>query len=657
MQTDVEIGVEKPPPDTEDAALSIRLVGPLCVLRQGCPVVLPKSRKVRALIAYLALAERPVGRSRLCELLGNTASDPRGELRGYLTSMRSVLDRPDRPRVIAKDDMVSLDLADAEIDAVQMERAVRKGLDRVDTDDLIRLADHCTGDFVEGLCLGRSPDLGTWLASQREHCRNTQAAILEHLIRRLPPGDTQSIRLAQKWVGIEPDDKRAHDALRDCSRAARATVRTVAAARRPGGALGTAAHEAEAETRAAGADRTPPARPGISVAIMPFQDDRAPANHAGLGSGFTRDIITRLARMRSITVIAQGSVFALTESGTDPAAAARALNVDYVATGRILRHRDRVLIGVELSDAWSSGILWSESYALPKDLPETETFELLDLVGDKLVATLHNQIEFAEMKRAVLRPPNSVDAWDCYHRGLWHMYRFTRAENDRAQLRFRQAVEADPTFARAHAGLSFTHWQSAFQCWNDNLQEMDLARTAAEKSLMADALDPSAHLAMGRALWLSGEQTTAIGELEQAVSLSPGFAAAHYALAFVQAQSGDPGSAIRASDRSRALSPYDPLLFGMLGSKAIAYVRLDRFSEAADLAIQAAKRPNAHLLIKPIAALSLALAGRIEEARAIGAEIRTSRPGYTVDTFLSSYKFAADAEARFRSVAGMIGFD
>jgi hypothetical protein len=95
-----------------------------------------------------------------------------------------------------------------------------------------------------------------------------------------------------------------------------------------------------------------------------------------------------------------------------------------------------------------------------------------------------------ERNRAVLKPPDSLDAWEAYHRGLWHMYRFDKTENDRARHFFEMAIRLDPTFSRAHAGLSFTHWQSAFQGWAERKPEVERAYAAAGQSLMADDRDP-----------------------------------------------------------------------------------------------------------------------------------------------------------------------
>ena len=97
------------------------------------------------------------------------------------------------------------------------------------------------------------------------------------------------------------------------------------------------------------------------------------------------------------------------------------------------------------------------------------------------------------------------------------MYRFNRADNERAQHFFETAVRLDPTFARAHAGLSFTHWQGAFQGWSERQPAIERAYEEAGRSLMADERDPAAHWAMGRALWLRGTHDQALTELERAI--------------------------------------------------------------------------------------------------------------------------------------------
>jgi hypothetical protein len=99
------------------------------------------------------------------------------------------------------------------------------------------------------------------------------------------------------------------------------------------------------------------------------------------------------------------------------------------------------------------------------------------------------------------------------------------------------------------------------------------------------------------------------------------------------------------------LSPFDPLLFGMLGARAMALVRLGRFDDAAEWGMKAAARPNAHAHIQAIAAYTLALAGRHVEAQSYLGTIRKTLPQYTVNDFLSAMQFDAAGAALFGEAA------
>jgi tetratricopeptide (TPR) repeat protein len=178
---------------------------------------------------------------------------------------------------------------------------------------------------------------------------------------------------------------------------------------------------------------------------------------------------------------------------------------------------------------------------------------------------------------------------------------------------------------------------------------------AATQSLLIDERDPAAHWAMGRALWLGRRDDRSIEALGRAVDLSPNFALGHYALAFVNAQTGDPRAAIASADESRRLSPFDPLLFGMLAARAMALVRLGRLDEAAEWAVKAARRPNAHPHIDAIAAFCLALAGATDEAGVHAEATRRALPGYRSADFFRAFRFHPDDAARFREGAARVG--
>jgi len=153
----VEIRVESMAAEPASATLQLRLLGPMTLLREGVPIALPGSRKVRALIAYLALAHRPHTRAHLCELFGDVPNDPRGELRWCLSKARAVLDDAGHRRIVSASETVTLDLADMRVDASEIERALHDGIAGLDAERLRALADRFAGEFLEGLEIERSP--------------------------------------------------------------------------------------------------------------------------------------------------------------------------------------------------------------------------------------------------------------------------------------------------------------------------------------------------------------------------------------------------------------------------------------------------------------------------------------------------------------------
>lgn len=228
------------------------------------------------------------------------------------------------------------------------------------------------------------------------------------------------------------------------------------------------------------------------------------------------------------------------------------------------------------------------------------------------------------------------------------MVRFHREDNEQARHFFQAAIRLDPTFARPQAGLSFTHFQDAFLGWRERDAAIEQAYAAASSGLMVDEHDPAAHWALGRALWLKDRQDDALRELHAAIELSPNFALGHYTLGFVLAQSGDPQLAIASCDHARALSPMDPLLFGMLAARALGLLRLGQHEEAAEWALRSAGRPNAHIHIRVIAMICLALAGRAREAQDIGAVIRQTDPSYRLADFERAFRLGPDTAALVR---------
>ncbi len=194
-------------------ALHVRMLGPMTISRDGQPLALPSSRKVRALIAYLALAPGAVSRSKLCELLWDVPNDPRGELRWCLSKARSILDEPGRRRVLTHDDAIELDLADCFVDAIEIARTTQKGIQTVAPERLRAQCMLFAGDFLDGLEIDRSPQFNGWLIAERRRFRGCHVALLEHLAGSAP--GNEAFGYLEKWLQLAPFDRRVHEILLD----------------------------------------------------------------------------------------------------------------------------------------------------------------------------------------------------------------------------------------------------------------------------------------------------------------------------------------------------------------------------------------------------------------------------------------------------------
>ena len=181
-------------------AVQVQMLGPLTISRDGMAQPLPASRKVRALLAYLALAPRAVSRSQLCELLWDIPNDPRSELRWCLSKIRGVIDEPDRHRVQATGDAIALDLAGCFVDAIEVARATQQGLQTLESSRLQMLSALFAGEFLDGLEIDRNPQFNGWLAAQRRRFRVCHAAILEHLVKGLPTDSDEVFGYLEKWL-------------------------------------------------------------------------------------------------------------------------------------------------------------------------------------------------------------------------------------------------------------------------------------------------------------------------------------------------------------------------------------------------------------------------------------------------------------------------
>jgi TolB-like protein len=349
-----------------------------------------------------------------------------------------------------------------------------------------------------------------------------------------------------------------------------------------------------------------------SLAVLPFTRLDDGTLHAGFEDAVPHDVILGLSRLRSLSVIARASSFRFRGPDADMAAVGRALRVRYCVTGTLEIVGNRLAAGVELAEARSGRVIWAERFAGQVD----DVHLIRSEIVSGIVAALENQIALHEAILAQAKAPESLDAWQAFHLGVKRMHDYTRAGNEAAEALFQRAAMLAPGFARAHAGLSFTHFQNAFMGYvPDRRVAIDGARRTAERGLELDPLDPFVNLTMGRSFWLSQDLDRAMPWLERATSLSPSYAQALYSQAMIETMSGRFAPGLANVGRAMELSPLDPLLYAMRAAKALSYSTGGEDGAAARWADAAARTPRAHVIIVMIAAATQAIAGDAQRAR------------------------------------------
>jgi adenylate cyclase len=367
-----------------------------------------------------------------------------------------------------------------------------------------------------------------------------------------------------------------------------------------------------------------------SVAVLPFTNMSADSDQDFFADGIAEDIITELSKFHSLFIIARNSSFAFKGQPLDVKALSKKLGVRYVVEGSVRRAGNRVRITAQLIDALFDQHLWAEHY--DRDLDDI--FAVQDEVTRQIVTAIEPTVGSAERSRAHRKHPESLDAWESYQRGMWHLYRNTAEENSEAAKLFRRAIEIDPNFSPAHAGLAYALYLSVTQGFTSEPEPeafLVKAHEAAQRAILLDPDDTFGHIAMGRIRQTRGEHEIALSAYENALGLNPNLAAAHYGLGFVLTYSGHPEEALRELDEAIRLSPRDPILWGFLMVKAQAFLFMESYAEALDWVHKALSHPNVGIWAYVTEVVVLAHLDRIEEARQALRRVMAIKPDFNME--------------------------
>ena len=319
------------------------------------------------------------------------------------------------------------------------------------------------------------------------------------------------------------------------------------------------------------ADGTRSSEPTASVAVLPFVNMSGDPEQEYFSDGITEDLITDLARISGLFVPSRNSTFAYKGTAVNLQSLCRELRVRHVLEGSVRKARRRVRIVAQLIDAETGGHLWADRY--DRDL--ADVFVVQDEITHRIVESLRVTLLPGERKAIEKVPTGNLEAYEHYLRGRQFFHRQSRGSLGIAKRMFMRAIELDPDYARAHAGLADCESELYMSSYSDATPQSILAASARALDLDGDLAE--AHASRGLALSTLERQDEAEREFRLAMNLNPNlFEALKFYARSCLAQ-GRFAEAAQYFERACAASPDDircPILL------AQAYKDLGRHGDA-----------------------------------------------------------------------------
>jgi adenylate cyclase len=372
-----------------------------------------------------------------------------------------------------------------------------------------------------------------------------------------------------------------------------------------------------------------------SIAVLAFNNLSGDSDQDYFADGIAEDLITSLSQIRWMFVTARNSSFAYKGQSPDVRQVGKELGVRYVLEGSVRKGGNRVRISAQLIEAASGNHVWAQRY--DRDL--VDLFDLQDEITETLVAALQGEVGEFERERAHRKPPDNLDAWESYQRGMWHLWRMNNAE-DLAEARrmFQRAADLDPNFAQPVAAMSYSLFlQIMFTYAESPLEMVEQASQFANKAIALDDKEAMAHFALGRIQTLRGEYDAAIEELRTAIDLNPSLALAHYGLGHAFALARQLEEAISKCDTAIRLSPRDLLIWSFYSHRAWVRIAMRDYEAAVEDARRAIRHRAAAFHNHATLASALALLDRREEAKIALDKLLEIAPDFNVDAMLATF--------------------
>ena len=317
-----------------------------------------------------------------------------------------------------------------------------------------------------------------------------------------------------------------------------------------------------------GEDRTAAAATPRSIAVLPLENAGGGDSDRYFSDGITDELTSALGQVPGLRVASRTSVFALRGKGMDAQEIAKTLKVSSILEGTIRRSGDRLRVTAQLTNASDGLALWSDRY----EREMKDVFQVQDDIAGSIVEALRMTLAPSATAQpggaqggAARSGTEDLAAYDLYLRGRYFWHQRGNEALQRAADYFEQAIDRDPSFARAYAGLADVLGLLPIYGSTPGDSALPLARTAAERALQIDSTLGEAHTTLGLILKSTGEWQAAASRFHRGIALDSNYATGHQWYAEVLIITGRVREAIVELQRARDLDPLSPVINAELG--------------------------------------------------------------------------------------------
>ena len=646
------------------AKFSLSLLGRVQLEGPDGPVDLP-NKKLAGLLAYLAcMASEPQSRERLSALLWGSHFDAQAKqnLRQALFRLRKVLGTE---ALQSDGEVVSLGAGAINCDVTRFEALIREG----SRDALSEAADLYRGRFIDDVAVTEE-EWSEWLTVERQRLHDLALGALVDLAQQeLAAGRAEpALKAAQRAVAL---NNMREDAHRLIVQALAATGRKAEALKHYEGLAVLLKRELSTEPDAAtkalvaelrsakaappqpvqpsptAAAAPPPVQPAVSqpalplpdrpsIAVLAFANMSSDPEQDYFADGIVEDILTLLSRESWLFVIARNSSFAYRGRAVDVKQIGRELGVRYVVEGSVRKAANRVRVTAQLVEAETGAHIWAERYE--RDL--SDIFALQDEITQKVVHAIAPSLRALEIRRALAKPTESLQAYDFFLRALPEIHAQTEDCAKRAEALLRKAVEVDPTYPDALGMLADIIATRTVNGWHENLMRgLEESLEMARRALAAGPENSTCLACAALTYVLVGRRFEEGLQLaDRALALHPNSVFVRIRAGVAYVNCGESEKALEHFELGWRMNPQDPKALTFTGM-CVAHFFARRFEECIAWGRRAVGEAAGANIARRHVAAALAHLGRIKEAKAEIALVLKHQPNSSLTrSRLSSFR-------------------